>query len=600
MNTMKTSVNGFDFIRLNPYPGSIEGDGNGNDRKHDIIELHNDDNEIRMHLDQLEEKILAFIDIGTNSIRLILVRLNPNHSYTMLRQEKEVVRLGENEFSSNHLQPEAMERAVLVCKKFTELAKSFGAGEIIAVATSAAREAKNQAEFLEQLKEKAKLEVRVIPGKEEARLIYLGVSSGVHIGKRKAIFIDIGGGSTEIAIGDQFQHYCVDSFELGAIRLTTMFMQDGGTARVPQDVYARIKLYIKNRILKTAQFMKSARIECAFGSSGTIINLAEIAMNMHNMHNIHGRSDAGRNLVLSYKDLRKVVSTLCTLPLDERKKIQGINPERADIIVGGAAILDTIMEEFGLEEITVSDRGIVHGMLMDYLSGHVGFPQFQEMSVREMSVLQLGRSCNINERHANAVISLALQLFDSSRKIGLHDLGERERELLKYSAFLHDIGGFISFKSHHLHSHYIIGNTELLGFDQVEINIMANVARFHRKKLPKRKDQPLVLLNEQSANIVIVLSMLLRLAEKLDRSHTCLVKNAEFTGKDRTKVALAIWPEGDCELEVWGVESNMKAFEKIFRRKLNLNVIQGSHPDHEFNSLKIEREAAVVEDALHA
>ncbi|MBU4076641.1 MAG: Ppx/GppA family phosphatase [Euryarchaeota archaeon] len=545
-----------------------------------------------MYLKQPEEKILAFIDIGTNSIRLILVRLNPNHSYTVLRQEKEVVRLGENEFMNNHLQPEAMERAVLVCKKFAELAKSFGAGEIIAVATSAAREARNQAEFLEQLKNEAKLEVRVIPGKEEARLIYLGVSSGVHIGKRKAIFIDIGGGSTEIAIGDQFQHYYVDSFELGAIRLTTMFIQDGGTAPVPQDVYARMKRYIKNRILKTAQFMKSARIECAFGSSGTIVNLAEIAMNMH------GRDDAGRNLVLSHKDLRKVVSTLCTLPLDERKNIHGINPERADIIVGGAAILDTIMEVFGLEEITVSDRGIVHGMLMDYLSRHVGFPQFREMSVREMNVLQLGRSCNINERHANTVISLALQLFDSSRRIGLHDLGERERELLKHSAFLHDIGGFISFKSHHLHSHYIIGNTELLGFDQVEINIMANVARFHRKKLPKIKDQALALLDEHSANTVIVLSMLLRLAEKLDRSHTCLVKKAEFTAKDRTKVALAIWHEGSCELEVWGVESNVKAFEKLFRRKLNLNVIRGSHLNGEFPGLKIERETAGV--ALHA
>ncbi|MCZ7356471.1 MAG: Ppx/GppA phosphatase family protein [Candidatus Methanoperedens sp.] len=549
---------------------------------------------MRMHLDQLEEKILAFIDIGTNSIRLILVRLNPNHSYTVLRQEKEVVRLGENEFKSNHLQPEAMERAVLVCKKFAELAKSFGAGEIIAIATSAAREAKNQVEFLEQLKDEAKLEVRVIPGKEEARLIYLGVSSGVHIGKRKAIFIDIGGGSTELAIGDQFQQYYVDSFELGAIRLTTRFIQDGGTAPVPQDVYARMKLYIKNRILKTAQFMKSARIECAFGSSGTIVNLAEIAMNLHE------RDGAGRNLVLNYKNLRKVVSTLCALALDERKKIQGINPERADIIVGGAAILETIMEEFGLEEITISDRGIVHGMLMDYLSKHEGFPQFQEMSVREMSVLQLGRSCNINERHANAVISLALSLFDSSRRIGLHDMDERERELLKYSSFLHDIGGFIAFKSHHLHSHYIIGNTELPGFDQIEINIMANVARFHRKKLPKRKDQALALLDEHSANTVIILSMLLRLAEKLDRSHTCLVKKAEFTGKDRTKVDLAIWPDGGCELEVWGVESNVKAFEKIFRRKLNLNVIQGSHWNREFSSLKIGRETAGVENALHA
>jgi exopolyphosphatase/guanosine-5'-triphosphate,3'-diphosphate pyrophosphatase len=332
MNEMKTIFRGFNLSKLSTYPGRIEMDGNGNGRKHNIIELHNHNNDINMHLNQLEEKILAFIDIGTNSIRLMLVRLNPNHSYTVLRQEKEIVRLGENEFKNNHLQPEAMERAVLVCKKFVELATSFGAGEIIAVATSAAREAKNQAEFLKQMKNEAKLEVRVIPGKEEARLIYLGVSSGVHIGRRKALFVDIGGGSTEIAIGDQTQQYYIDSFELGAIRLTTMFIQDGDTGQVPQDVYTKMKLYIKKRIFKTVQFMKSARIECAFGSSGTIVNLAEIAMNMNE------KGDAGRNLVLDYKDLRKVVSTLCTLALDERKKIQGINPDRADIIVGGAAI----------------------------------------------------------------------------------------------------------------------------------------------------------------------------------------------------------------------------------------------------------------------
>ncbi len=546
-----------------------------------------------MQLMEHEERILAFIDIGTNSIRLIIVRLNPNHSYTILRQEKEVVRLGENEFESNRLQPGAMERAVLVCKKFAELAKSFGADEIIAVATSAAREAKNQAEFLEQMRNEAKLEIRVIPGKEEARLIYLGVSSGVHIGKRKAIFIDIGGGSTEISIGDQSQHYYVDSLELGAIRLTTMFAQEAGIGYMPQDTYARMKKFIKNRMLKTARCMMSEKIECAFGSSGTITNLAEIAMNMQ------GRCDT-EELILSYNDLRKVISILCSLSLDERKKLPGINPERADIIIGGAVILETVMEEFGLEEIKVSDRGMLHGMLMDYLSRHEGFPQFQGMSVREMSVLQLGRSCNINERHANAVISLALQLFDSGKRTGLHDLGEREKELLKYSAFLHDIGGFISFKSHHLHSHYIIGNTELLGFDQIEINIMANVARFHRKKLPKRKELALAELDERSSNIVIILSMLLRLAEKLDRSHTYLVKKAEFTGKDRAKVTLAIWPEGNCELEVWGVEENMRAFEKIFDRNLALNVIQGSHCNQGIANFKIGRISAGVENAVHA
>ena len=150
--------------------------------------------------------VVGFVDIGTNAVRLLVVRVNPNFSYTVISQEKEVVRLGEQEFKDSLLKPEAMERAIFVCKKFAELAKTYGATKIISVGTSAIREAKNQDEFLQRLFRETGLEVHVISGTEEARLICLGVSNGVDIGDKKAIFIDLGGGSTEIAIGDQ--HEC--------------------------------------------------------------------------------------------------------------------------------------------------------------------------------------------------------------------------------------------------------------------------------------------------------------------------------------------------------------------------------------------------------
>ncbi len=176
--------------------------------------------------------VVSFINIGTNSIRMLIVRLNPNFSYTVISQEKEVVRLGEREFADSQLQPEAMDRAVLVCKKFAELSRTYGADEIIAVATSAAREARNQASLIDRLRDEAGIEVGVISGMEEARLVYLGVSSGAELSSRTALFIDIGGGGTEMAIGDRNEYTYLDSLKLGAIRLTSMFIKEGSKGPV--------------------------------------------------------------------------------------------------------------------------------------------------------------------------------------------------------------------------------------------------------------------------------------------------------------------------------------------------------------------------------
>lgn len=166
-------------------------------------------------------RVVAFIDIGTNSVRLLVVRIFPNHSYTVLTQLKHTVRLGEGEFDEHYLQPEAIDRAVLVCQQFATLARASGAGEIIAVATAATREARNQRGFLDRLRQEAEIDVRVVSGLEEARLIYLGVANGVHLGDKQALFVDIGGGSTEIVVGTQRQHRYLNSLKLGAIRLTT-------------------------------------------------------------------------------------------------------------------------------------------------------------------------------------------------------------------------------------------------------------------------------------------------------------------------------------------------------------------------------------------
>ena len=432
-------------------------------------------------MDVNSNKVIAFIDIGTNSLRLLLVRINPNQSYTVLSDQKEVVRLGEGEFVDQFLQTEAMQRATLVAQKFANMARSYRAQEIYAVATSATREAANQDEFLRLLKREAQLEIRVISGLEEARLIYLGVSSGVHLGDDHGLFIDIGGGSTEVIVGDQIQYTHLDSLKLGAIRLSSLFFLPDETDLVPPDRYALIQQYVRNATVRTVQRVNQIAVGNAYGSSGTIENLADIAAQQF-FNRKRQRDDT-----FTHEQISQVAALLCSLPLDERRKIPGINPGRSDIIVGGAAILDTLMEDLKISALQVSARGLRDGLLVDYLARHNQAGLLEETSVRRRSVLQLGRACGIDETHARNVARLSLELFDSAQKINLHNLGDRERELLDYSALIHDVGSFLSYSNHQMHSYYLIRNADLLGFDQKEIAIMANAGRYHRKAMPKKE-----------------------------------------------------------------------------------------------------------------
>jgi exopolyphosphatase/guanosine-5'-triphosphate,3'-diphosphate pyrophosphatase len=307
--------------------------------------------------------------------------------------------------------------------------------------------------------------------------------------------------------------------------------------------------------------------EVAVGSSGSIMNLTEIARKA-----LHPNAAAPVS-TLTYRDLKKVIDLLCSLPLEQRRKIPGINPERADIIIGGAAILDVFMKEFSFDAITTTGQGLQDGLLVDYLSRMDDFPLLGELSPRQRSVLQLGRSCGINESHARTVTSLALELFDSARELGLYHLGDHERELLEYATFLHDVGSFISYTNHHAHSYYIIKNSELLGFDQKEVTFMANLARFHRKKAPRKKDPEILELDPPDREMLKNLATFLRLGESLDRSHAGLIQHVRFSSLDKDTVHLEVVARGDCHLEIWGIEGEKKAFEKSLGKKLVFDVI---------------------------
>ncbi|MCG7840671.1 MAG: Ppx/GppA family phosphatase, partial [Methanomassiliicoccales archaeon] len=327
-------------------------------------------------------KVASFLDVGTNSVRLLVVRINPNRSYTVISEQKEIVRLGDTEFREGLLSEEAIDRTVRVVKNFCDLSRTYGATEFVAMATSATREAINRMDLVDRLKETTGLKLEIISGMEEARLIYLGVSSGHHIGRKTSLFIDIGGGSTELVLGDQLDYSYLESLKVGAIRLTTMFVKKI-EGPVSEDVLNKMRKYVKSALVRGKKEIVQNKVSLAFGSSGTIVNLSEILV----------KHDSGsRPGIIRHSQLKKVIPYLSTMDLSTRRKVPGINPERADIIVAGAVILEMIMDELKLSEIAVSSRSLRDGMLMDYLGGLQEFPGYRELSVRERSVIQLGRA----------------------------------------------------------------------------------------------------------------------------------------------------------------------------------------------------------------
>ena len=534
-------------------------------------------------------RIFAAMDIGTNSVRLAVVEVQANGTWTTLASQKQVVRLGEGEFdraakdapakngeeSGGHsLTEAAIARGALVCARFAEVARGFGAEEIVALATAAVREADNGDAFVQRVRELADLDVRIISGQEEARLIYLGCVSGVDLPPdTNALFMDIGGGSTELIVGGGAGYSFLDSLKMGAIRLTAEGVVDPSKPISPS-AWAGLQRHVRSLLAPAVRAIQEAGFSAMYGSSGTAQNLAEII----------AQSAAApaptslRNYELFLPDIQAATKRLCSLGVEQRRRVPGINPERADIIIGGSAILQTVMETVGATSIRISDRGLREGIIVDRLrrGGVPGVPAPQTVtddSARRRSIHQLMAATRVDETHAAHIVRLALTLFDQWKALGLHDY-DRARELLEYAGMLHDSGFFVSHTDHQQHSYYLIRHSELLGFNDREIEIMANLALYHRKSIPRRKHAAFAKLDARTQRVIKVLSCALRFAEALDRSHLMLVK--EVTNEKRTRpdrVRLTLYASADAQLELWAAEAQAAAFEKTFDLPLEARVL---------------------------
>ncbi len=507
---------------------------------------------------------LAAIDIGTNSVHMIVVQVRPDFSFEVIDREKEMVRLGAGGLDGKKLTREAMGAALQALSKFERLARSHQVDEILAVATSATREAENGGAFLKAIERKTGVSPRIITGTEEARLIHLAAVYGVDTPKA-AVVIDIGGGSVEITLGSGREVKFARSFKIGVIRLTQRFVDSDPIASRDERKMAR---FIGEQVDRYVEHIVEAGFDRVIGTSGTILSLGTVATAIDR----GTPPDEVRNLRVPAKSLRRVRKMAVAMDLEERMRVPGQDPRRADLMVAGAVLLDALLKKLDADEITLCDLALREGVVLDYIHRHrrdiARVDRYPD--VRKRSVVELAERCSWEGDHSRQVAALALGLFDQTRRV--HGLGDKQREWLEVASFLHDIGNHISYKSHHRHSYYLIKNGNLRGFEPDEIEIIALLARYHRRATPKSDHDGFQDLDHTSRKTVEVLSAFLRLAETLDRSRHGVVKGLEVRerlGQLRIKVEAV----GDAELEVWAAHRQAGPLEEALDRKIRMEKV---------------------------
>ncbi len=521
---------------------------------------------------QEQDRILAAIDIGTNSIHMVVVRVHPAiPAFTIIAKEKDTVRLGARDPKTGDLTPASMKRAIEALQRCQKLAKSFNAEQIVAVATSAVREAPNGRDFLQQVEAELGLVVNLISGQEEARRIYLGVLSGLEFNNIPHVIIDIGGGSTELILGDSHEPRFLSSTKVGAVRLTAQYITTDPINPVElQSLQAYIQGMLERPVEELLAQLKPGEQPRLVGTSGTIETLAIV----------HAKEKLGivpnplAGYQLSRQDLQEIVQRLSLMSCVERTAVAGVSERRAEIIVAGALILLEAMKLLGTESLIVGERALREGVIVDWMLTH-GLIENRlryQGSVRQRSAITIAQKYQVNREYSERVASFAWSLFDQT-KAHLHNNNAEARELLWTAAILHDCGLFVSHSSYHKHSYYLIRNGELLGFAEVEVELIANIARYHRRNPPKKKHESYNNLpGKQHRQLVNQLSAILRLAVALDRRQLGAIR--ELRCEYRPEVQeLHLWlipsfPGDDCALELWSLNYERPVFEAEFGIKL--------------------------------
>ncbi|KAF0221166.1 MAG: exopolyphosphatase / guanosine-5'-triphosphate 3'-diphosphate [Geobacteraceae bacterium] len=501
---------------------------------------------------------LAAIDIGTNSIRCIVVEADKRSKFKVLDDEKATVRLGEGFARDHAISPAAWQRAVDALSRMKKIVDGYGVQAVETVATSAVREAANGAAFVDDIAEKVGLNVSVISGEEEAELAALSALNNFDMEGVRYAMVDIGGGSVEVvtALGNHIEE--IYSFDLGAVFLTENFITSDP---IRSSDYLKLRKYVR-KTLKGALVGEGMPVQCMLGSGGTMTSIAAMVMAMRK---------EGYGSIHGYEVLRsEVVHLLAMLmrkDLKGRKSVPGLNPDRADIIVAGVTVVDELMAFFNANVLKINERGIREGLILKSLRNHNLLPAGVKARGWRESVLEFARSCHNDEEHSRQVARLSLIIFDAAASS--FSLGERERQMLEAAALLHDVGYFISYSGHHKHTYHLVRHADLFGFTPREREIIAQIARYHRKALPKKKHESFARLALQDRLLVMRLGGILRFADGLDRRRNSLVSALDCSLSPSTFM-VRLMSEADVSVELFGGKVKGDLFEKAFDRKIML------------------------------
>ncbi|MFD2203067.1 Ppx/GppA phosphatase family protein [Shivajiella indica] len=504
---------------------------------------------------------LTAIDIGTNSIHMIIVKATSQQNFEVLVQEKEMVKLGVGVFANKILSKTAYHKGLETISRYVQLADQYGTEHIITAATSATREAKNGREFLDNLIHEVGISPQLISGNEEARLIFLAVRRAIDLQNEKVLVLDIGGGSTEAVIGNKDAVLFKTSMKLGVLRLLDRV---GSQEPLNQEQRNELKNHVREIASSVLENAKRVGFDRVVGTSGTIRALGEATLLLM------GR-ELGNTVnaeVIKVKDLEKVVDKLMSLAPDRRTEVKGISENRVDAIHLGGLLLVELLKLAEVKEITLSDASLREGLIIDFLEKHGQMLEepLKGGNIKERSCLQMAKRYETDIEEKKHVSMLALQLFDQLKD--LHELDKSARDLLYQATLVHDVGTFVNFQNYHKHSQYLILQGRLRGFNNLELKLLSLLARYHRKAGPKKRHKEYKQLDKKERRLVKGLAGILRIAVGFDKTKNQWVENVHCVA-EKNRLIIKVFGETGLELEIW----ESQRFSDTLSKYLNKDIL---------------------------
>lgn len=512
---------------------------------------------------------LGAIDLGTNSIRLVIAEVRPDRSYRVLDDEKEFARLGRGLVLTGRLEPGAMEQAVAAVGRMRNIAEGYGAGLIRVIGTAAVREAANGAEFAGLVRQRTGLDLEIITAEEEARLAHVSVANAFgDLRSLNAAILDTGGGSTQLILCSRGVIEEVYTLPLGAVRMMDQF---GGPGRCAGAAYRAMRAWIRQTLDEHVGEPPFAP-ELVIGTGGTVTTLAAIAAFRSSVPERGGLMPGSvQGYQLKRSEVRDILDLLRPMPLEDRPGVRGLSADRADIIVPGIVIVESVMKHLGVRRLRVHERGIRDGLLLTMIGDLFPLEGGEDDAPGDRNRLVAARrfaeTCRYEERHSEHVAGLALGIFDevacqlaTERSAWASPLG---RELLEAAGVLHDVGYIINYAKHHKHSYHLIVHADLPGFSAPEVEVVANLARYHRRSGPKEKHPNFAQLAGPGRELVRALGAILRIADGLDRTHTQNVRAVQVRIEGNV-ARFIIQSSDDPTTDLWGAARKAGLFQKVF------------------------------------